>query len=62
MEEKEGKKADPGQEAHETKSISTGASMENVFFNFSGPESNMYSQNTFKCEESHTFCKNVPIV
>ena len=43
----------------ETKSISTGDSMENVFMNFSGMENQMFSQTTFKCEQSHTFCKNV---
>lgn len=45
----------------ENKSISTGASMENVFMNIQKDSDNMFSQQTFKCEESHHFCKNVLI-
>lgn len=44
----------------ENKSISTGASMENVFLNRQKDSETMFSQQTFKCEESHHFCKNVP--
>lgn len=43
----------------ENKSISTGASMENVFLKNSSNTDNMFSQRTFKCEETNHFCKNV---
>lgn len=50
---------DGNQDLPENKSISTGASMENVFLKNSSNTDNMFSQQTFKCEETNHFCKNV---
>lgn len=52
------KSPDGNPDIPENKSISTGASMENVFLNKTGTEL-LYTQQKFKCEESHHFCKNV---
>ena len=43
----------------EAKSVSTGASLENVFMNFSASDNNMFSQKLFKSEDSHLFCRNI---
>ena len=53
------KKKDAGQDPAETKSISTSPSMENFFLDSKNKESNLYSQNVFKCEETQQFCQSV---